>query len=457
MAGIGFELRKYLQYGTYFGVFKAYGYASILGSGPWLLSILGVMLVGTLSISMQMEATHVIEFVVTVTWLMASSLILTGVFLIAFIRFVADSLYEEKNEIILPNVRGVLACCSLISASAAIFFVVVFFSESSTLYRLLLVFNFVVLCNLWFSVVFSSAMKQYRLLLLGFVVGYLIVVISSIGLQSKGLEGLLSALFIGHGALFFFIFSLIHDEYPSAIFIRFDFLQREKIYIRLIFIGLFYNIGIWADKILFWLSPATSAPIIGPLRASLVYDLPVFLAYLTIIPGMAVFLIKVETDFSEAYNNYYHAVREGESLQKIEEFSGKMLKCVLCSLIQIVKVQGVIALGVCLFAPAIIEWFEISSYYLNVLIICSIAVATQLIVLSVLNFLFYLDRLTEAFWVTLLLMISNYFFTWVSLQFDPKYYGLGFLGSMAITSIVGLALLYRTFQRLEFYTFMLQR
>ncbi|MGC8001539.1 exopolysaccharide Pel transporter PelG, partial [Salmonella enterica] len=67
-------------------------------------------------------------------------------------------------------------------------------------------------------------------------------------------------------------------------------------------IGLLYNTAIWIDKAMFWYTPETSQAIIGPLRASVIYDLPVFLAYLSIIPGMAIFLLRMETDFVEDYD-----------------------------------------------------------------------------------------------------------------------------------------------------------
>ena len=50
---------------------------------------------------------------------------------------------------------------------------------------------------------------------------------------------------------------------------------------------------------------------VGPLRSSLIYDLPIFLAYLAVIPGMAVFLLRIETDFAEAHGRFFDAVRGG--------------------------------------------------------------------------------------------------------------------------------------------------
>ena len=44
MAGIGFELRKLLRKRTYTGMLQAYAYAGIISSGPWVLSIVGILL-----------------------------------------------------------------------------------------------------------------------------------------------------------------------------------------------------------------------------------------------------------------------------------------------------------------------------------------------------------------------------------------------------------------------------
>ena len=50
MAGIGFALRTLLRSGSYFGILRAYGFAGLISSGPWVLSIVGVMLIGLFSL-----------------------------------------------------------------------------------------------------------------------------------------------------------------------------------------------------------------------------------------------------------------------------------------------------------------------------------------------------------------------------------------------------------------------
>jgi hypothetical protein len=132
MAGIGFELRRLLRKNTLVGLIEAYAYAGIIGSGPWVFSIVGILLIGFFSASVVVPNHLVTQFQTSVTYLVASSLILTGLLQLAFTRFVSDRLFEKKKAMILPNLHGLLllvsslppapsarspcSCCSLASA-----------------------------------------------------------------------------------------------------------------------------------------------------------------------------------------------------------------------------------------------------------------------------------------------------------------------------------------------------
>ena len=108
MAGIGFELRKLLKKQSYLGLLEAYTYAGLIGSGPWILSIFGIMLVGVLSLGIVVPHLLIAQFTVTVTYLFMISLILTGVVQLSFTRFIADRLFAEDDAAVLPNFNGLL-------------------------------------------------------------------------------------------------------------------------------------------------------------------------------------------------------------------------------------------------------------------------------------------------------------------------------------------------------------
>ena len=108
MAGIGFELRRMLRKDTLLGLVQAYAYASVIGSGPWVLSIVGILLIGIFSASVVIPGSLVTQFQTSVTYLVACSLIYTGLVQLAFTRFISDRLFEKRKDMVLPNLHGLL-------------------------------------------------------------------------------------------------------------------------------------------------------------------------------------------------------------------------------------------------------------------------------------------------------------------------------------------------------------
>lgn len=456
MAGIGFELRKFMRDESWAGVAKTYTYAGVISSGPWVLSILGIMLVGFISVSRVNSPMLVMEFLVSVTYLMSSSLILSGLLQLVFTRFVADRLYEGKRSQILPNLWGAIALTTSVSAILGITLLLVFF-EQNLIYQLAMLVNFIVLCNIWIVVVFTAGMKKYKTILWVFFFSYALIVLSSFIVQNLGTNGLLLAFLAGHTLLLLSLLVLTVQEYDSDELIRFDFLKRRKIFPILIFIGVFFNLGVWIDKWIFWFTDATSDPVSGVLRASIIYDLPIFLAYLAIIPGMASFLVKIETDFAEVYQQYFSAVEAGETLENIETLRVKMVVTIRGAIYQIFKVQGSTTLIFFLLGPTLIVWLGISPLYIHLYYVDLAAVGMQVLFLAVLNIFFYLDLLKSALLMTAGLLILNTLLSLLSLQLGPMFYGYGFALSIGLMTFIGIAILSAKLNRLNYLTFMLQR
>ena len=456
MAGIGFELRKYLDEDSFSGTLKAYGFAGLISAGPWVLSILGVMLIGIVALSQKVGGREVEQFTTSVTWIMGSSLILSGLLQLVFTRFIADRLFEGRDHLINPNLFGALLLTTLVSGVLGLLLLITVFNESFS-YEFLMLSNFVTLNNVWIVVIFVAGLKKFKLILYSFAAGYATTVCLSILLIPYGINGLLGGLLAGHAVLLFTMLAVVLPEAPVVNTVRADFLRRKQIFPVLIFVGLFYNLGIWIDKLMFWTFPGTSEAVIGPLRASLIYDLPIFLAYLSIIPGMAVFLLRIETDFAEAYDGFFNAVRGNASLQEIETLGNEMILAVREGIFQIIRVQGITVLVLYMLGPKIIAWLGISDKFIHLYYIDLVGVAAQVLMLAVLNVLFYLDRLSDAFWLTLTLLISNAAFTWITLQMGPMYYGYGFGLSMTLTAFVGIFLLSSELENIEFRTFMRPR
>jgi uncharacterized membrane protein len=456
MAGIGFELRRILARDTYTSTLQAYLYAGVISSGPWVLSIVSVMLVGVLSTTALVPELMVRQFLITVTYLMASTLIITGGLQLFFTRFVSDRLFEKRYADILPNLLGILLLVTLGSGVLGVVLLLTLFDQP-LLYRLLVLANFVVLCNLWLVIIFLSGMKAYHRILLVMVIGYSLMIVSAWLLRGFDIAGLLVALLVGHSALLFLFLYDILREYQGNRLVAFDFLERRQIFISLFFTGLLYNLGVWVDKFIFWFNPGTSHAVIGPLRASMLYDLPIFLAYLAIIPGMAVFLVRIETDFAEWYERLFAAIRGGETLQHIGQLKNEMTLSIRQGLLEICKVQGVTVVLLYLFAPSLLNGLGISSYYLPLFYIDLIGVSLQVVYMALLNVFFYLDKRAIVLQMCALFLLSNTALTMLTLYLSPSFFGYGFTLSLLMCVLIGLARLSTTLDDLEYDTFMGRR
>jgi len=457
MAGIGFELRRILDRDSYAATLQAYVYAGLISAGPWVLSILSVLIVGILSLNVVVPETDVVQFLVSITYLMAVSLTLTGGLQLIFTRFVSDRLFDEDDDMLTPNLFGILASITVIALVGGGLFSWAYFPLEGTLYKALFVGNFVVLSNLWMVVIFLSGMKAYNRILVIMFLGYLTMVIASVVLRHYNKEGLLLAFLLGHTLLLYCFVVEIIREFPVEKWFAFDFLNRELIYISLFFTGLLYYSAIWVDKFVFWLNPMTSEAIIGPLRASAIYDIPIFLAYLTIIPGMAVFLVRIETDFAENYDHLYNAIRNGEALDHVYFLKDQMALSIRQGILEIFKVQGITVMLFFLWAEDILTALGISLNYLPLLYVDVVGVSVQMVLMSLLNVFFYLDRRETVLLLTGTFFTTNVLLTMLTQAAGPSFFGYGFVGSTIFTTFLAVFYVNRIVKNLEYETFMLSR
>lgn len=463
MAGIGFELRELLRRDSLWGLVRAYAYAGLISSGPWVLSILGVMGIGVLSVG-PVAVVEVRQFLVSVTYLMAGSLILTGALQLTFTRYIADRLFDKEERSVLPNLLGAL---TLAVGAAGVLGSLVFVPlppsmswaqmGGTLVYRGLLVVTLATLSGCWITVVLLSGLKEYRRVMGSFLAGYFVSFVAALALRPFGLSGLLGGFLAGQVLLLFLMLALVVARYPSDRLLSFDFLDRRRAYLSLSVTGLLYNVGIWIDKLIFWFTPSTSEPVLGPLRASIIYDLPIFLAYLSILPGMAVFLVRVETDFAEEYHGFFDAVRGGETLGEIRRRRDRLALAVRRGISEILKIQGITVLVLLLAGPRLLDYVGISRLHLQLFSIDLVGVAMQVLMLAVFNVLFYLDERRAVLSLSALFVVINVVLTIASQAAGPAFYGYGFALSTTVTSIAGLLVTSRKLDRLEMQTFMLAR
>ncbi len=456
MAGIGLELKKILKKETVSSTLRAYSYAAIITSGPYVISIITILLIGyvlsELFIPQKTKA-----FQIIVTYLIAFSLIITSPFQLTFTRYIADRLFEKENFRVLPTLNLVLILSLLLSLIFSLVLSFFFLKDVGLLFSLLFCSNLAVFSGIWIVNILLTSLKNYKFIVFSFFFGFVITFFLAMTFVGYlGLEGLMLALLIGMFVLFILLYFYVLKTYPSNVVLDFDFLNKNKIYISLIFTGLFYNSAIWIDKFIFWYHPDTGEKVLSIFRTSILYDIPIFFAYLAIIPGLAVFLLRIETDYMRYYENYYRAVIKGEPLKRIFYYGEELGIQARNTITDVLVIQLIADIIIILFIKPILEVFGISEKYIYLFYVDMIGTTLQLFVITILAFLYYFDRRREALIVSISFFVFNGIFSLISVYLGPLFYGYGFTLSLLVASLVGLILMRNFLRGLHYETYMLR-
>lgn len=457
MAGIGFELRKILQEDRLLSLAKVYGYSAILSSGPWVISIIAILLVGFINLANYGPQSDVYRFQVVITYAiaLASSLIITGIVQLPFTRYVADLIFRHREDEILPAFFGAIFTAWLLGLPFIIPFYMWMFDGQSAAFIIGVIITFLVLCAVWIASILAASLKYYNAVVWTYFISYALIVFFSI-YAGDTIEKLIYIFFTGNAFLLVILMTLIIKSYNSDFFLKIDFFLAKNFYWTLAIAGLTYNLGAWIDKFIFWYHPATGYAVIGKLHASLVYDMPIFLAYLSILPGMAVFFYRLEADFAEKYDLYYNAVRNGGTLKVIQNYRDDMISVIRHAIHEIIIIQAIVDITLFLSVPYVFKFLHIPQLYLGLLYILTIGAMLQLAFMSVLAILYYLDRKKVAMWLCVSFFVLNTILTFASINMGPAMFGYGYTVSLLLVFTASIIIIRREMERLTYETFMLQ-
>ncbi len=457
MAGIGFELRKILKEDRLLSLAKVYGYSAILSSGPWVVSIVAILLVGFINLANYGADSEVYRFQVVITYAiaLASSLIITGILQLPFTRYIADLIFKHKEDEILPSYFGALFLSWILGLPLILPFYIWVFEGQSAVFIIGAVATFLVLCGVWISSILAASLKYYHGVVWAYTISYGLIVVISI-FYGDTIEKLIYTFFLGNAVLFIILMTLIIKTYDSTIFMKVDFFLAKNFYWSLGIAGLTYNLGAWVDKFIFWYHPSTGYAVIGKLHASIVYDMPIFLAYLSILPGMAIFFFRLESDFADKYELYYDAVRSGGTLLAIRGYRNQMVDVIRQAMHEILMIQGVVDIIMFLSAPKVFELLNIPQLYLGLLYILTIGAMLQVAFMSVLAILYYLDRKIVAMWLCISFFVGNTVLTLISIDMGPAMFGYGYTVSLLLVFTASVYVIRSEMDRLDYETFMLQ-
>lgn len=454
MAGVGITLRKFTEDSSLHGLIRANLYSGVMSSGSWILSISSLLLI-YFYVTLEFGATlFSIQFIVCVTYLTSASLILSSVFQQITIRYVADQIYIDKRE----NIAGALFAVSLvlcfISASFAIGACYLFIPKESLTIKIILISGFVTLNNL---AIFSNALsglKDYGNIVFSFFIANGLIIFLAYYLYWFYLPGLLSAFLIGQVVLVAIFWVETLNHFPSRTIFDFKVFKYFKDKKLLVLSSIMIQLSFWIDKYIFWLSPNVSTKLLGKLGASPIYDLPMFIAFVTMIPGIAVFFYQVETHFARFYHRYYDAINKGATIDEIELKHSQQVSSARDALFVVMVIQAIIGTSVIYFAPDILRILGIAPISVFLLRIDALSTFFVVMFLATINLLYYLARIKAVAIITSFYFITNMGLTYLSLILGPPWFGYGLLASTFLSVILAICFLNHAFKYQTYETFM---
>lgn len=453
MAGVAFKLQKLLSGESLSDVVRAYLYSAMISSGPLLVVMLTLGVVKFI-IRSRLTIEQGDTFLALIVYAYAFSMVGVGPFVYVVTRYLADKYFLKEIESFTPIYVSVLEVVLSIQAVVGMVFLWFLPLDLSTKWLLLSMFLFI--SGIWIAMIFLSASRSYLWIVMSFNVGGIVGILSSIFLGLHyGFHGFVSGYTLGQGIIFFMLTARIYAEFGYERGHDFGFFAYFKKHSYLVGVGLFYYLGIWVDKFVFWFSEKGYA-LYPVLRIYPDYDTPIFLAFLTIVPSMAFFLVHMETSFVYYYEAYYDSIRSRASLESINEKLEAIRENLGESLQKYVLFQGTFSGLVILTIYAVSEAFQLSPFQMGIFRIGILGAFLQMGYIMVLNILFYFDFQKSAFWTTFLFFAANWIATWITTKLSLPAYGFGYTFACFITVVVSFMILDKKLKNLNYWTFMRQ-
>jgi len=456
MAGIGFELRKLFRKEGLLNNLRAYAYSSMTTVGPMILCMSLIIILQYLMSRHGGSYMNWELYIATVSYCFIFSIVITSGISLLITRYVSDNIYTKNYRKLMSSYYGVLSIIIPLASIVSIIFLSRVQADLS--YKISAYLFFIFLVIIWIQGVYLSALKDYIRIARSFLIGALIVVfVAWILMNFFKVSTLLSA-FIGLDVGFFIICFLtglhFQQKFPRADSSEYyDFFSYFKKFPLLFFSGCLVYSGIYLHNFVYWFSD--DGNIIGDAyHVYMFYDVPVFYAFLSVIPTLITFVVSVETSFFEKFRHYYLNVLNDGTVQDIQNAKKQMQKTLMREISFLMEIQLLftilsIGLGI-LLLPRI----GFTMQQLDLFIILALAYYLFIMLFSLIHVLMYFDDQKGVFFIGLVYFILNIICTIVTMKLG--FHGLGmFISSFITLIVVSIRLLY-VLRNIDYYTFCAQ-
>ena len=450
MAGIGFVLRTLTRRDDLAGGAQAYLAAAAVTSGPWLLTVLAILLTDALG-RMHGSPADQETFRAILSYNFCFSLVLTSPVTVVATRITADRIFAgDLDTIGSTYLQALCASVALQTLPMAAFWGLAVHLPWGL--RLMAIASYTSLVGLWVTVTFLSVLKDFRLALGIVASGMAAACGCAVLARPLGAGGLLGGFTLGTSIIAVLGGARILMEFAPRPLAWQDTWQAARGFPSLAAIGLVGAAAPWADKWVMWCSPGAERLDSGLLDFP-AYDSAMFIAYLVMVPGIAMFFVAVETDFFVHYRRYFDELLGGARLARLELLRRTIVATVLRAGLSLLVLEGLVAAVVVLVGPTLVQigWMTEQQHPIFRFGVLGALFHTQLLCLLVV--LAYLDARRTQLVVVLVFLGLNAGLPALLLVLGERWYGYGYFSSSLASLLVAVVLTFVELHRLNYRVF----
>ncbi len=458
MAGIGFTLKKLFTEESFTQRTKAYLYSALVAAGPWIAAVLTVN--ALVILSQWIIETNIQRdlFMGTIVYSFVFSQILTAPWQLVITRYISDKLYLKTYEYIKPSSIGLTKLVGLTNLAAVTLF---YFNKDLPIpYKLMSIMLFVILTMIWIIMVYLSAVKDYGLIAKAYILGGVVTLVLGILFANYPLpfadfqagSNLLFSYITGMTITLIILAYTFFGNFKYGNNMQYDFLRILDKYPSLFMIGLFYTTGLWIDDILMWFS-FVGVSIYNTYLYAPLYDNAIFLAYLTIIPTMVLFIVSIEIEFYDTYKKYYSLVNGNGTYRQILIANKEMRRSLYRQVAYTFEIQALLSLTLILTAPQLFFIFGGPIIVRSIFQISAVGALFNIFVFVIMLIMLYFEARVRAVLITVCFFVTNLFFTLYFIPFGLEFYGYGFMLSSITTFIFASTIAVRFLRSVDYVTF----
>lgn len=453
MAGIGFELKKLFRATGVLGVLRAYGYTGMITAGPMLLGIFYLMSIGGIGMHFGLEQDNRELLTSMITYALLGSLLITNIFGMVVTRYIADLLYQEKEDEVIASLAGSLFIILPIGCLA--FGIFLLFAGISFFQVFLnLILEAELIC-VWMMMNYLTAIKNYK----GILIGYLLSIMVSLTgafvccyIFGASINLLLIFVCIGYGIMMCVDIILLYQYFPSGGKSYFSFLHWVDEYKALVVIGFFSSIGLYSHLVIAWFSEV-GKQVYGLYYGAPEHDIAALFAFMTMLVTNINFVASVEVHFYPKYRKYYDLFNGKGSISEINVAEKEMKEVLLHELVYTARRQFyttalMLSVGMTLLNVLPLGFDDLMDGYFRILCVGYGIYAIGNVIMLI---LMYFTDYEDAAYSTIVFSVVSTVGSIISLSFEPRYYGFAFaVGSMAYF-LFGVGRLYSFLQNIPYH------